>query len=207
MGICVASYVHGIPSWDGVGLETVRFPPYDRGLEPSNHPDLLISLSIRQIDTSPTKIVFKKSKSTACLPANPAKKKSKSTRDKSKMPTNQAKKSKSTTPFACKSSKKKSKSTRDKSKMPTNQAKKSKSTTPIACKSSKKKSKSTRDKSKMPTNQAKKSKSTTPIACNQAKKRLSPQPRLPKTSLKDLHSEHLPPFFTPCGNLRQSPPF
>ena len=55
VGICVASYVHGIPSWDGVGLETVRFPPYDRGLEPSNHTDLLISLSIRQIDISPKK--------------------------------------------------------------------------------------------------------------------------------------------------------
>ena len=41
---------------DGVGFETVRFWLYDRGLEPSNHTDLLISLSIRQSDTSPEKV-------------------------------------------------------------------------------------------------------------------------------------------------------
>ena len=48
------------------------------------------------------KLSLKKSKFTACLPANPAKK-SKSTRDKSKIT---VKKSKSTTPFACNQAKK-----------------------------------------------------------------------------------------------------
>ena len=63
------------------------------------------------------KLSLKKSKFTACLPANPAKK-SKSTRDKSKIPIQQKRLSPQPVCLQIQQTKKKSKSTRDKSILP-----------------------------------------------------------------------------------------